>query len=249
MADIKISQLPAASSASGSQEFEINDSGTSRRVTGSQLESFVKSNLVVSDITDLTATAVELNQLDGNIFTGTVTAGDFVGSGANLTGVVTTAGTQSVAGVKTFTDGIVAATSTLTSPAINTSISGTAIASQLEAEAGTATDKLMTPERTAQHFAAAEQQVGVNQTWQNVIGSRTGGVTYQNTTGRVIAVFVRYSTGTASNVFQVSSNGVNWIDLWSRSGSAPQSGTAEIPDGHYYRTTASGNINNWVELR
>ena len=65
MADIKISQLPAAGAASGTQEFEVNDSGTSRKVTGSQIESFVKASLVVADITDLTASATELNYVDG----------------------------------------------------------------------------------------------------------------------------------------------------------------------------------------
>ena len=65
MADIKISQLPAAASASGTQEFEVNDSGTSRKVTGSQIEAFVKGSLVVADITDLTASATELNYVDG----------------------------------------------------------------------------------------------------------------------------------------------------------------------------------------
>jgi hypothetical protein len=65
MADIKISQLTAAAAASGTQEFEVNDSGTSKKVTGSQIEAFVKSSLVVSDITDLTATATELNYVDG----------------------------------------------------------------------------------------------------------------------------------------------------------------------------------------
>jgi hypothetical protein len=65
MANIKISQLTAATSASGTQEFEVNDSGTSKKVTGSQIKTYVKDGLVVSDITDLTATATELNYVDG----------------------------------------------------------------------------------------------------------------------------------------------------------------------------------------
>lgn len=65
MANIKISQLTAATSASGTQEFEVNDSGTSKKVTGSQIKTYVKDGLVVSDITDLTATAAELNYTDG----------------------------------------------------------------------------------------------------------------------------------------------------------------------------------------
>lgn len=45
MTDIKISQLPAASAALGTQEFEVNDSGTSKKVTGTQLEAFISANL------------------------------------------------------------------------------------------------------------------------------------------------------------------------------------------------------------
>jgi hypothetical protein len=45
MTDIKISQLPAASAASGTQEFEVNDSGNSRKVTGAQLEAYIASGL------------------------------------------------------------------------------------------------------------------------------------------------------------------------------------------------------------
>lgn len=65
MANIKVSELPAASAASTSQEFEVNDSGTSKKVTGSQIKSFVKSGLVLTDITDVTASVAELNALDG----------------------------------------------------------------------------------------------------------------------------------------------------------------------------------------
>lgn len=43
--EIKISELPAASSASGTMEFETNDSGTSKKVTGSQLKTYAQSDL------------------------------------------------------------------------------------------------------------------------------------------------------------------------------------------------------------
>jgi hypothetical protein len=57
MADIKISQLPAASAASGTQEFEVNDGGFSRKVTGSQLEAFIAAGLQsqIDDKVDQTA--------------------------------------------------------------------------------------------------------------------------------------------------------------------------------------------------
>ena len=46
MANVKISQLPAASSASGTQEFEVNDSGTSKKVTGAQINAYVNADRV-----------------------------------------------------------------------------------------------------------------------------------------------------------------------------------------------------------
>jgi len=45
MADVKISGLPAAAAVSGTQEFEVNESGTSKKVTGSQLAAFVECEL------------------------------------------------------------------------------------------------------------------------------------------------------------------------------------------------------------
>lgn len=46
MANVKISQLPATSAADAVQEYEINDSGTSRKVTGSQIKEFVNTDRV-----------------------------------------------------------------------------------------------------------------------------------------------------------------------------------------------------------
>tara|TARA_R110000868_G_scaffold176233_1_gene413697 strand:- start:713 stop:1882 length:1170 start_codon:yes stop_codon:yes gene_type:complete len=65
MASVKISQLTAAASVSGTQEFEINDSGTSKKVTGSQIKTFVKDALAPSDIVGVTASVAEINALTG----------------------------------------------------------------------------------------------------------------------------------------------------------------------------------------
>jgi hypothetical protein len=46
MANVKISQLTATAAAAGTQEFEINDSGTSKKVTGTQIKTFVNSDRV-----------------------------------------------------------------------------------------------------------------------------------------------------------------------------------------------------------
>jgi hypothetical protein len=54
MANIKISELPAAGSGSGTQEFEINDGGNSRKVTGAQILAYVAGNHThtLANITD-----------------------------------------------------------------------------------------------------------------------------------------------------------------------------------------------------
>lgn len=45
MATIKISGLTAATSASGTQELEVNESGTSKKITGSQLLSYIEGEI------------------------------------------------------------------------------------------------------------------------------------------------------------------------------------------------------------
>ena len=54
MANIKISELPATGAGTGTQEFEINDGGTSRKITGAQLLAYIAGNHThtLADITD-----------------------------------------------------------------------------------------------------------------------------------------------------------------------------------------------------
>ena len=112
MADVKISDLPAAANATGTQEFEVNDSGTSRRVTGNQLD---------------------------NLLLGTTN------------GLVARTGTNARA-ARTITAGNGIIISNGNGVSGNPTVSAN-VASQAEAEAGTAADKLMTPQRTAQAIA------------------------------------------------------------------------------------------------
>ena len=46
MANVKISQLQAASCGTGTQEYECNDSGTSKKATGAQIKTFVNADRV-----------------------------------------------------------------------------------------------------------------------------------------------------------------------------------------------------------
>ena len=50
MANVKISDLTAAASASATQQFEVNESGTSKRVTGSQVAAYALSTMDSGDV-------------------------------------------------------------------------------------------------------------------------------------------------------------------------------------------------------
>lgn len=80
MANIKISQLPAATSALGTQEFEVNESGTSKRVTGAQVSTYVRTQVVLSDL-GVTASTTEVNKLDGAFDNNSVVLGSSAGGG------------------------------------------------------------------------------------------------------------------------------------------------------------------------
>ena len=63
MANIKISDMTAAANASGTQEFEVNESGTTKKVTGAQISTYVRGQVTLGDLS-VTASATELNYND-----------------------------------------------------------------------------------------------------------------------------------------------------------------------------------------
>ena len=63
MANIKISDMTAAANASGTQEYEVNESGTTKKVTGAQISAYVRGTVTLSDLS-ITASATELNYND-----------------------------------------------------------------------------------------------------------------------------------------------------------------------------------------
>jgi hypothetical protein len=50
MANVKISDLTAAASVAGTNEFEINEAGTSKKATAAQILTYVKANTTASDV-------------------------------------------------------------------------------------------------------------------------------------------------------------------------------------------------------
>jgi hypothetical protein len=65
MANVKLSELTAASAVAGANEFEINESGTSKKVTGSQVASYVESTLGALASLDTVDTAQIANDAIG----------------------------------------------------------------------------------------------------------------------------------------------------------------------------------------
>lgn len=95
--------------------------------------------------------------------------------------------------------------------------------------------------------------IGLGQTWQDVLASRTFNVTYQNTTGKPIQVMLRaVSNDTSVKPLQASVDGTNWVAISNINGSATGHGVMSfiVPNGHYYRI-ASGviSLSAWSELR
>lgn len=182
----------------------------------------------------VTATTAELNILDG------VTA--------------TTAEINLLDGVTwTLTD---YNTLTATAAELNIMSGLTGIATQAEAEAGTATDKLMTPERTNQAVAAlAPGGLGQGQTWQNMTSSRSTGTTYTNNTGKPIALNIETTyigggrIGITATIDGYSFEFANAI--FPSGGSLNTTGTTIVPEGSTYSISISGGVGlaKWSELR
>ena len=215
------------------------------------------------DGTAVTATAAELNILDG--VTATTTELNYVdGVTSNiqtqlnakqpLDATLTALAAYSTNGIvtqtasDTFTGRTITGTADQITVTNGDGVSGNptvaaVIASQAEAEAGTDTTKLMTAQRVEQHMAA--NVLGWGQTWQDVAGSRTSGTSYQNTTGRPIQVAVR-SSNTAMT-FQVSSDNSTWVTVTTTATNSPSGFACVIPASWYYRAT--GGISYWTELR
>jgi len=76
MANVKISDLSAASAAAGANEFEINEAGTSKKVTGTQIASYVESTLGALASLD----TVGASQIDADAVTAAKIADDAVGA-------------------------------------------------------------------------------------------------------------------------------------------------------------------------
>lgn len=93
---------------------------------------------------------------------------------------------------------------------------------------------------------------GVGQTWQNLNASRSSDVSYLNDTGRPIQVLIRWrSTSSTNRDLQVSPDGSTWTEIAISNGAAnsPETVSAIIPPGNYYRIVGAVSNLRWSELR
>ena len=93
---------------------------------------------------------------------------------------------------------------------------------------------------------ALQPSIGVNQTWQNVLGSRSVNTDFTNNTGVPIMVAISTTSSTAGS-FLINGVVVLTIDL---TGSGDLSSlTIIVPDGDVYRFNGAGAGLAWSELR
>lgn len=84
--------------------------------------------------------------------------------------------------------------------------------------------------------------LGVGQTWQDLTASRSGGVTYTNTTGRPIQIAITCASGT--NVVTT----IDGVERGQSSGGSVSTGSYIVPNGSTYSANVSGPY-LWHELR
>ena len=107
----------------------------------------------------------------------------------------------------------------------------------------TSTSKALT---AAQGKVLGDRDFGVGQTWQDVTSNRGPGITYTNTTGRPISVFLKVST--SSNVDVAIRLGE--LETLSTTSSGDETYFFVVPSGMTYGVVVSGTFNRkWMELR
>lgn len=216
--------------------------------TASELNALDGITATVSELNILdgvTATAAELNILDG------VTA---TAANLNLLAGATATGT----GTLVFGTSPTIATATLTSPTINVTSDATGDILYRSAGGGLArlgigsTDQVLTVASGLPSWAdAGGGGFASGQVPQNVIGSRSKGTTYQNTTGNPIEVIVSGDTGSVRYMLQVSVDGTTWINV----GDVGTTGyravwSCIVPNSWRYRVPSTASVpDGWVEVR
>ena len=90
--------------------------------------------------------------------------------------------------------------------------------------------------------------LGIGQTWQDVTGSRAGGVTYTNSTGKPICIFIQGSNqpSNGNSTIYVNGNAIGGLNNYGTSGGS----SFIVQNTATYSITFSGSsLLRWSELR
>lgn len=89
--------------------------------------------------------------------------------------------------------------------------------------------------------------IGMGQKWRSMTAARAAETSYQNTTGKPIAVAVKSDSGNDLRKLQVADDGVTFLTVDENGNSNKDTLHAIVPSGHYYRVKAG--FSDWRELR
>lgn len=102
---------------------------------------------------------------------------------------------------------------------------------------------------TATTATTATDGFGVNQTWQNVIGSRSVGTWYQNTSGKAIQLFVKNIFG--GDILYVGPSTSSYVVMDNNDFDADLDNGAfwVVPKDHFYLVNSPSSPSDWFEMR
>jgi hypothetical protein len=187
MADIKISALPAATTPlAGTEVLPIVQSGVTSKVS--------IANLTAGRSVSATAVAIT-GSTSG---TATIVTPAVAGT-PTITLPIVTGTLATLAGTETLTN------KTLTSPVLDTAVTGTAVATQAQQETATATNVLVTPGRQQYHPSAAKA-------WIKCDNTGTISVSYN------VASIADTGTGIATVTLTTAFSSANYSPLASNDG-------------------------------
>ena len=202
------------------------------------------------DGTSIGATSASTGAFTTLSSTGNATFG---GATATITGNATVGGTLGVTGITTLTGGLLDDTQVVNSSGTQTGLIGDQATATWEAGTAT-TESLVSPAKVkAAVEALVPGGIGVGQTWQDVLSSRSTGVSYQNTTGKPIMVVMQGVNGGAIGSPEVSATGSfsgEEVPIGTINGGDSTGTSFIVPDTHYYRVpSAVTKPATWAELR
>jgi hypothetical protein len=193
----------------------------------------IAGTVIIGESLTTTGFIVATSGFSGNL-TGNVT-GNVSGTSANVTGTVAVA--NGGTGLTTLT--------------ANNVMLGNGASTPTFVAPGTS-GNVLTSNGTTWTSATPAPSIGVGQTWQNVLGSRSSGVNYTNSTGKPIMVAVGIAS---TNGFISLTSVVDNVQVGTTQAASPTSTSGGssysfiVPAGSTYRVTINGSFTHWAELR